>query len=537
MGFLLLVGAASAGVNFLDYAEMRAWRVVSSLYDRRGLPVAGFYLLTHVACVVALIALLASRYRAVRVFGLAFVFVGVWVDLGTKAILGHPFGFPEASTVLTVASLTGDYLENYATHVGVAGGWSALVVAGAWLVFKLSRLELHGAWLVALPLGFGLAYSVVWRTVTMTDSYPAPIRVPVLLAYAVNNSLYTGERAPVSLEPGPGPRAAHVILIVDESIRADYLGINGAPRDTTLFLRTVESSYLNFGTASAASNLSSTSNLVLQTGLRLGEIPDRAQAALRRANVFDFATRAGYKTYFLDAQSAPGVLANYMRKRDLDALDGVYQLGGRASHRADRELIPIIDSLLRTEPRTFIYVNKAGAHIPYANAYPPGSETFKPTVTGMPFTVADREALRNTYANAVIWSVDAFFEALLGTIPLADTVIIYTSDHGQSLLEGGLVTTHGDWAHSPAVQANVPLLVFGVPDTLSDLVAGVTAGTATRDKASHFQIFPSLLSVMGYPPSAVVDRYGPRLWEPASGPRRFVSGDVFGRGVVRINEF
>src|SRR5262249_38085823 len=40
------------------------------------------------------------------------------------------------------------------------------------------------------------------------------------------------------------------------------------------------------------------------------------------------------------------------------------------------------------------------------------------------------------YPNAIAWSVDEFFRNLLPAVDLSKTLIIYTSDHGQSLLPG-----------------------------------------------------------------------------------------------------
>ena len=61
--------------------------------------------------------------------------------------------------------------------------------------------------------------------------------------------------------------------------------------------------------------------------------------------------------------------------------------------------------------------------------------------------------------------------------------------------------------------------------------------SALRDRVDHFQLFPSQLILLGYEESAVTSRYGTPLWGPPPGKRIFLSGDLFGRGIVRINEF
>ena len=68
------------------------------------------------------------------------------------------------------------------------------------------------------------------------------------------------------------PQVEKIVLIVDESIRADILGINGYPAATTPWLRTIDSGIVNFGLAASASNCSDYSNLMLRTGIRKASV-------------------------------------------------------------------------------------------------------------------------------------------------------------------------------------------------------------------------------------------------------------------------
>ena len=159
---------------------------------------------------------------------------------------------------------------------------------------------------------------------------------------------------------------------------------------------------------------------------------------------------------------------------------------------------------------------------------------FTPTMPPhQPIGTSEREQVENSYSNAIVWSVDRFFEMLLPSLNLEETLLLYTSDHGQSLKEGKGLSTHADRNNPPSSQANVPLFGFGshlsrrLPDGVSEL----------RDRMSHFQIFPTLLVLMGYEESEVRGRFGAPLWVRPDEARIFVSGDLFGRGNVGINEF
>jgi glucan phosphoethanolaminetransferase (alkaline phosphatase superfamily) len=84
----------------------------------------------------------------------------------------------------------------------------------------------------------------------------------------------------------------------------------------------------------------------------------------------------------------------------------------------------LTEALAEPEP-AFIYVDKFGVHIPYENKYPPDHARF-PVISD-----DSRQKLIGLYKNAVGWSVDEFFSFLLSSADLSDTLIVYTSDHGQ----------------------------------------------------------------------------------------------------------
>jgi lipid A ethanolaminephosphotransferase len=124
----------------------------------------------------------------------------------------------------------------------------------------------------------------------------------------------------------------------------------------------------------------------------------------------------------------------------------------------------------------------------------------------------DWRRYRNAYRNTLLWNVGAFFDRLLAQAELERATLVYTSDHGQDLHERGEpgVTTH--CSSEPVDEEGlVPLAVIegaGAPS----LDWGRTLA-ANRDRSSHFNIFPTLLMLMGYDPDAVRARYGRSLAE------------------------
>jgi lipid A ethanolaminephosphotransferase len=142
-------------------------------------------------------------------------------------------------------------------------------------------------------------------------------------------------------------------------------------------------------------------------------------------------------------------------------------------------------------------------------------------------TIADKDRLVNTYKNAIHWSVDHFFQALLGEIDLSDSVLIYTSDHGQNLLDDGHPTTHCRRINESLYEAVVPLMVWTGNEALHQEFA--RAAQINRDRASHFELFPTVLQLFGYDPEQVKQRYHQGLFEKIDKPLGFTSGPIMGR--------
>src|SRR5262249_23672880 len=166
--------------------------------------------------------------------------------------------------------------------------------------------------------------------------------------------------------------------------------------------------------------------------------------------------------------------------------------------------------LLKEDVPSFIYVNKFGAHFPYEAAFPPDYDKSRVSLEGNYHVDADsRAALLRAYNNAVRWSVDGFFEKLFTRLDKTSVFVIYTSDHRQSLMEGGQIMTHCSTKNTQVGESLVPLIVStGIQDLAVRVRKSATQGYG---RATHFEIFPTLLLAMGYDEQWVREWYGPSL--------------------------
>lgn len=503
----------------------------------------------YFSCLAGLVVLYVHARRPVRWAALFLTVVAVTIDLGFARFNGYGFTYHEASLIWSEAAFISDALDfGLATYLPfLIGSTAAAVAFERWLRPRLPALS-SPLWLVVPLVAGGLTMELLERTHTKVYQVPVPYRVAMLAEHTWRHRLlYYGKRDAPHFAPSGPPLASHILMVVDESVTGDMLGINGDEHDTTPFLASRSDEILNYGVASAISNLSSTSNIVMQSGVRLDQIPDRELRALKNPNVFSYMQAAGLRAFMIDAQIYSDKPTNLMTGFDLEALDGhlfvrVHELSA-AEHEMDFRALDHVEAIIDANPRTFVYLVKSGAHFPYDAKYPPEETHFRPTLASGG-EGGNLEKTRNSYRNAIRWTVDAFLAELVRRFEArgTDLVVLYTADHGQSLdeaVDDEGATRHARpsrWPHAqpidpPPQQASVPLLLLATrPETREVLHA--LYRPSLRDRASAFAIFPTLLRIAGYDEHAVRERYGPTLFDPAPQhpSRRFVSGNLFGIG-------
>jgi glucan phosphoethanolaminetransferase (alkaline phosphatase superfamily) len=288
----------------------------------------------------------------------------------------------------------------------------------------------------------------------------------------------------------------------------------------------------NYGLAAASSNCSDYSNLILRTGVRKEKIPDHDQMTLKKPSIWQFTREAGFYNVYLDAQSAEESTdyQNFMNEHEASFVDEVIRVRQKIAYNSDGVAGEKLMDHLKQPGKTFIILNKYGLHFPYFRSYPKEYNFFSPALAhGEP--MYDREKSLNSYMNGIRWSVDDWFKHLLAESRDFKTyVIIYTSDHGQNIVDDGTLATHCR-PRANRFEGIVPMMVFSNDAVILESLKAVQA--TSYDKTSHFQIFPTLIRLAGYKDTWVRSHYGASLSDlPGTLPEFFV-GDLHGRGSVR----
>lgn len=337
--------------------------------------------------------------------------------------------------------------------------------------------------------------------------------------------IYSEPREAVTYRSTTTP-TVNLIFIVDESVRSDHLSLNGYGRQTTPVLDELkQKGYLkNWGTAVASTTCSINSNNLLLTGVY--ELPDIKGDVYRFPSIFQYALAMGYKTFYFDGQTS-----NLWNGKRTDIPDfGTWvkasDLGQDALDQNDAEIARRVRSITASSTGNFIWINKFGVHPPYLDSYPESEAVWQPAprLSETSSLFSDKrtsEELINTYDNAILYNSRSFFSELFRDGVNENNIVVYTSDHGQNLGENGLTLSHCSTTRN---EANVPLFMIAAP--------GIAPDVDTGFRASHLNIFASLLDIMQFPEQYRLHQYPISLLKARSGdsvPRYYFEGNLNAR--------
>ncbi|WP_460116287.1 sulfatase-like hydrolase/transferase [Pseudomonas sp. H2_D02] len=334
-----------------------------------------------------------------------------------------------------------------------------------------------------------------------------------------------GPREPVSLARQSSPIDHDIVLIIDESIAGNYLDIN-TPSGISTGLKTPPPGVdiFNYGYAASVANCSADTNVTLRYG---GTRADYVRINSTQPSIWQYAHQAGLRTVYIDAQRTGGNLQNLMTELEKKAIDQFVQFDQTRVRDRDMAAVAKLVELLGNDRAELVVINKVGAHFPVHDKYPDDFMTYRPALPrgqfqdvsdtgsrdGFNGEKGDWALYRNAYQNTLLWNVGEFFQRLFREGNLTNAVLIYTSDHGQDLHERGNPGLNTHCGGDPVEEEGlVPLVVIQGRQLQTLDWRGTLA--QNKDRSSHYNIFPTLLELMGYDPAGIMAHYGKPLNQP-----------------------
>lgn len=257
-----------------------------------------------------------------------------------------------------------------------------------------------------------------------------------------------------------GPRKKTVVVfVVGETAREQEFSLNGYGRRTDPFLE--RDGVVSFDHAYACGTSTAESLPCMFTHLE----PDRyaVDTAARYENVLDVLTRARVSVLWRDNNSGcKGVCARI--RTELLSNAAITDLCKNGECYDEVLLDHLQEHLDHADTDTLIVLHQKGSHGPaYFRRHPKRFSVFLPECTSNSPQDCKADEIVNAYDNTILYTdyfLDRTIAFLKENAAKADTLLIYFSDHGESLGENGIFLHGLPKIVAPDVQRHVPFIIW-----------------------------------------------------------------------------
>jgi lipid A ethanolaminephosphotransferase len=382
--------------------------------------------------------------------------------------------------------------------------WRVRVVRTPLLRATLTR----AAWLLAaLAVGVAALLAVFQPFASLMRNHrevrylitPGNVVASLITVVARETRAAAAPRQPIGLDAKPGSvmrrKPLVVVLVVGETARAANWGLNGYARQTTPQLSALP--VINFAhvTSCGTNTEVSVPCMFAPRGRR-----DYDEARIRGSeSLLHVLARAGVAVHWRDNQSGCKGVCDGLSNDNVQALNAPGLCHG--GQCLDEGLLHGLERRLAgAQGAQLLVLHQLGNHGPsYFRRYPAPFGRFVPACNHDDLSKCTRQEIVNAYDNALLYTDHVLAQLITQLAAHADSVdsmLLYVSDHGESLGEGGLFLHGMPYAIAPDVQTHVPMLMW-----LSSGAAGsVGLDTAclreqARAALTHDHLFHTLLGL------------------------------------------
>lgn len=296
----------------------------------------------------------------------------------------------------------------------------------------------------------------------------------------------------------PDAKPLLVILVVGETARAANFGINGYARNTTPRLSALPEliNYPHFESCGTA-----TLESVPCIFSHLNQSDFSRKKARGEENLLDIVKRTGVPVIWRDNNA--GCMGTCVRTGSVSfefEKDPVLCANGECH---DEILLKDFDAVMPKDPgsATFLVLHQKGSHGPaYFKRYPESARLFKPDCRIESVQRCTREEVVNAYDNTIVYTdtmLANLIEQLRARQDRVDSVMMYVSDHGESLGENGIYLHGLPRRMAPDEQIHVPMMAWfsaHAPAALNIDMACIRK--ASTKPGSHDNLFDTVLNLL-----------------------------------------
>ena len=286
-----------------------------------------------------------------------------------------------------------------------------------------------------------------------------------------------------------------LVLVVGETTRAQNWGLNPGAPDTTPELKKM-ADVINYPNVSSCGT--STAISVPCMFSQMSRSDYNGNRASHQEGLLDVLQRVGLYTSWRENDGGCKGVCNRIKHIDVRELAEKSQCGSEGC--LDMALLNGLNEEIRSMPNDGVIVlHTMGSHGPaYYQRYTDDFRKFTPTCDTNQIQDCNKEALRNTYNNTILYIDHMLAETinLLRKQENIDTALWYVSDHGESLGENGMYLHAAPYAVAPKEQTHVPMIFWASEDWYRNTGVSAACMKQAAGKAySHDNWFHSVLGI------------------------------------------
>jgi lipid A ethanolaminephosphotransferase len=265
-------------------------------------------------------------------------------------------------------------------------------------------------------------------------------------------------RAAANAKPMARAKPLLVVFVLGETARAANFSLGGYARNTNPLLEQKEIYY--FGKVRACGTATASAVPCLFSELPRSEF--EPAVANHRDTVLDIIQRAGLAVQWIDNQSGCKGVCTRVPTMQASTYHPESCTDGEC---LDDALLFALDANLQgLKQDSLIVLHAMGSHGPsYHRRVPPEYELFKPICPTERIETCTDAQIVNSYDNSIAYTdyvLAGLIDRLAARQEQVDSVLLYVSDHGESLGENGLYLHGHPYVIAPDVQKDVPLLLW-----------------------------------------------------------------------------
>ena len=312
-----------------------------------------------------------------------------------------------------------------------------------------------------------------------------------------------GTDARLALPAGNLNQPPLIVLVVGETARAANFGLGGYGRDTTPRLKALQpqGNLAYFSQVQSCGTNTETSVPCMFSHL---DRPAYTATDARFESLLDVLQRAGLGVLWLDNQSGckgvcdrvPHVQVSTLNLPDLC----------EAGECQDAALLRALPTQLAAQTAsanahgTVVVLHQMGSHGPaYYKRSPAKLKAFLPECASNTLQDCPQQAIVNAYDNS-LRATDALLADTIAWLQTQNrpSMLLYVSDHGESLGEKGLYLHGMPYSFAPKEQTHVPMLTWMSPAFAHNLKLDTACLQQQTQKSwSHDNLFHTVLDLAG----------------------------------------